>query len=133
MAGKIVADTLEHSTAGSLDTSYVVNGSAKAWVNFDGTGTIAARDSLAVSGLVDNGTGDYTISYTSSLANGNYSLNGNTILLGQRMGVIYANSSSQITATGSSRIRSLYTNNFTGGGQSDDQSFVSVQIMGDLA
>ena len=29
--GKIKADTLEHSTAGSLDTSYVVNGSAKAW------------------------------------------------------------------------------------------------------
>ena len=29
--GKIKADTLEHSTAGSLDTQYVVNGSAKAW------------------------------------------------------------------------------------------------------
>jgi hypothetical protein len=34
MAGKIIADQIEHSTAGSLDTSYVVNGSAKAWVNF---------------------------------------------------------------------------------------------------
>jgi hypothetical protein len=33
--GKIKADTLEHSTAGSLDTQYVVNGSAKAWVFFD--------------------------------------------------------------------------------------------------
>ena len=39
--GKIKADTLEHSTAGSLDTSYVVNGSAKAWVNFNGTSTFA--------------------------------------------------------------------------------------------
>jgi hypothetical protein len=32
MAGKIIADQIEHSTAGSLDTSYVVNGSAKACV-----------------------------------------------------------------------------------------------------
>ena len=35
MAGKIIADTLEHSTAGSLTTDYVVNGSAKAWIRFD--------------------------------------------------------------------------------------------------
>jgi hypothetical protein len=35
--GKIKADTLEHSTAGSLDTQYVVNGSAKVtWVNYTG-------------------------------------------------------------------------------------------------
>ena len=34
MAGKIIADTLEHSTAGSLDTQYVVQGSAKAWCKF---------------------------------------------------------------------------------------------------
>ena len=37
--GKIKADTLEHSTAGSLDTSYVVNGSAKRGLTFDGTAT----------------------------------------------------------------------------------------------
>ena len=37
--GKIKADTLEHSTSGSVDTQYVVSGSAKQWVNLDGTGT----------------------------------------------------------------------------------------------
>ena len=72
MAGKIIADTLEHSTAGSLDTQYVVNGSAKAWVNFDGTGTIAARDSLNLSGLTDVGTGRYTITVSSAFGNANY-------------------------------------------------------------
>ena len=35
MAGKIVADTLEHSTAGSIATNYVVEGSAKAWLNYN--------------------------------------------------------------------------------------------------
>ena len=45
---------------------------AKAWVNFNGTGTIAARDSLNVSSLTDNGTGQYGVNFTSSFANTNY-------------------------------------------------------------
>jgi hypothetical protein len=76
MAGKIVADTLEHSTAGSIATNYVVNGSAKAWVNFNGTGTIAARDSLNVSGLVDDGTGLYTVNFANSMDSSDYSSTG---------------------------------------------------------
>ena len=72
MAGTIIADTLTHSTAGSVTTDYVVNGSAKAWVNFNGTGTIAARDSLNLSGLLDNGTGDYTVTLSSAMSNANY-------------------------------------------------------------
>ena len=66
MAGKIIADQIEHSTAGSLDTSYVVNGSAKAWVNFNGTGAIAARNSLNLSSLTDHGDGQYGITYASA-------------------------------------------------------------------
>ena len=41
---------------------------AKAWVNFNGSGTVAIRDSQGVSGLVDNGTGDYTSNFTSSFS-----------------------------------------------------------------
>lgn len=72
MAGKIIADTLEHSTAGSIATNYVVNGVEKCWVNFNGTGTVAIRDSLSVSGLVDGGAGNYTVNYSSAAANTNY-------------------------------------------------------------
>ena len=74
MAGKIVADTLEHSTAGSVTTDYVVNGSAKAWVIFDGTGTIAADDSLNLSSLTDSGTGQYAQNFTSSFSATEYSV-----------------------------------------------------------
>jgi hypothetical protein len=42
--------------------SYVVNGSAKAWINLNGSGTISARDSFNLSGLTDNGLGSYKIS-----------------------------------------------------------------------
>ena len=84
MAGKIIADTLETGAGADIATSYVVEGSAKAWVNFNGTGTIATRDSLNVSGLVDNGTGDYTITLSSAMNNVNYCVTGGT-------GFAYAN------------------------------------------
>jgi hypothetical protein len=54
-------------------TTYSARGIAKAWVNFNGTGTIAARDSENVSSLTDNGAGEYSVNLTSSFANANYS------------------------------------------------------------
>jgi hypothetical protein len=59
----------------SIPTTFVTNGSAKAWVNFDGTGTIAVRDSLNLSSLTDNGTGDYTVNFSSAMDNVNFSSN----------------------------------------------------------
>jgi hypothetical protein len=53
-------------------TTYSARGIAKAWVNFNGTGTIAARDSENVSSLTDNGTGQYGVNFTNSFANTNY-------------------------------------------------------------
>ena len=56
----------------SVGTGYVVNGSAKAWVNWNGTGTVAIRDSLNVASITDNGTGDYTTNISSAMGNANY-------------------------------------------------------------
>jgi len=44
----------------------------RAWVNFNGTGTVAIRASFNVSSITDNGTGDYTINFTTALADVNY-------------------------------------------------------------
>jgi hypothetical protein len=49
---------------------------ARAWVNFNGTGTIAIRASGNVSSITDNGTGDYTVNFTTALADANYSVTG---------------------------------------------------------
>ena len=46
---------------------------AKAWVNFNGTGTVAIRASGNVSSITDNGTGDYTVNFTVAMADANYS------------------------------------------------------------
>jgi hypothetical protein len=45
---------------------------ARAWVNFNGTGTVAIRASGNVSSITDNGTGDYTINLTTALPDANY-------------------------------------------------------------
>ena len=73
MAGKIVADTLEHSTAGSIATNYVVEGSAKQWVDFSMAGT-TARDSLNLSSLTDSATGKFHASASSAFNNVNYAV-----------------------------------------------------------
>jgi len=57
---------------GGTNTTPIVEGIAKAWVNFDGTGTIAARDSLNVSSLTDNGTGDYTVNFSNAFGAADY-------------------------------------------------------------
>ena len=45
---------------------------ARAWVNFDGTGTVAIRASYNVSSITDNGTGDYTVNFTTAMPDANY-------------------------------------------------------------
>ncbi len=63
-------------TAAKLDGAQ--NGSApiyaaRAWVNFNGTGTVAIRASGNVSSITDNGTGDYTANFSTAMADANYS------------------------------------------------------------
>ena len=51
-----------------------VSGLAKAWVNFNGTGAVAIRASYNVSSITDNGTGNYTVNFTTAMADTNYSV-----------------------------------------------------------
>jgi hypothetical protein len=57
-------------------TTYSARGIAKAWVNFNGTGTIAVRNSENVTSLTDNGIGEYFVNLTSSMGNADYSISG---------------------------------------------------------
>jgi hypothetical protein len=47
-------------------------GVCRAWVNFNGTGTPAIRASFNVSSITDNGTGDYTVNFTTAMSDANY-------------------------------------------------------------
>jgi hypothetical protein len=131
MAGKIIADQIEHSTAGSLDTSYVVNGSAKAWGKFS-TGFTSVLDSLNISSLDDDGTGNGGANFSSAFANANYSTAQN---------VVWAiGTGNQVrTVAGDSQATSSFefsTGYVDGSGQwtyYDADIQPSVQINGDLA
>ena len=48
----------------------------RAWVNFNGTGTVAIRESGNVSSITDNGTGSYTVNFTTAMPDENYAFSG---------------------------------------------------------
>ena len=60
--------TISNQTgSASVPSDTVINGSAKAWVNFNGTGTVAIRASFNVSSITDNGTGNYFLNFTNPM------------------------------------------------------------------
>ena len=62
MASILRVNTLTDASSNNSTAMSTINqGTAKAWVNFNGEGTIASRDTYNVSGLTDVGTGTYTI------------------------------------------------------------------------
>ena len=71
----IKADTLSTlDGTKSITTDRVTQGVARAWVNFNGTGTVAIRASYNVSSITDNGTGQYTVNFTAAMPDANYSV-----------------------------------------------------------
>ena len=70
---KVNNDATFISDGGAVTNSNLVQGLCKCWVNFDGTASNAAsRDTFNVSGMTDNGTGDYTISINNDMSNDDY-------------------------------------------------------------
>lgn len=68
----------------------ITNSGVKAWISFDGTGTISINDSYNVSSITDNGTGDYTITWDTDFADTNYCVVGSEISAATR-GVSFSN------------------------------------------
>jgi hypothetical protein len=86
------ATATQLSTATGSAPSY----SARAWVNFNGTGTVAIRASGNVSSITDNGTGNYTVNFSTAMPNADYAIQGaifqtgNTSIQGITGGTGYA-------------------------------------------
>lgn len=91
-AGDANSNVVVNSTAtGFAIGTGGINGAqlAKAWVNFNGTSTVAIRDSYNVSSITDSGTGDYTINFSTALNNSNYSAVGSSrAVFGTRISLI---------------------------------------------
>lgn len=66
-----IVQTADGSGALKVQSNGVTT-NALAWVNFNGTGTVAIRSSYNVSSITDNGTGDYTVNFTTATTDANY-------------------------------------------------------------
>ena len=106
---------------------------AKAWVNFNGTGTVAIRDSFNVSSITDNGTGDYTMNLTNAMANVNYAITGTVGTIGSTgasdlfLGGGRQTNYSDVRTTGAARFAST-----NAAGAAEDGAIVSLVVLHSL-
>jgi len=135
MASELRVNTLKDANGNnSIATSTVAEGSAKAWVNFDGTavnGTVdltGVRDSFNISAIVDNNTGDYRIDINANMNSTDYVVSGS--------GYDHAGTADSYTvhmyhdlAAGSVEINNIRPSN----NASADTSYIGTTIHGDLA
>jgi hypothetical protein len=94
----------------------------RAWVNFNGTGTPAIRASGNVSSITDNGTGDYTVNFTTAMPDANYSTVGTSSFDTGTIGGDLVNTRATVSAS-VNVVNTLSTTN----GKRDPQ-FISVAI-----
>lgn len=81
----------------------------RAWVNFNGTGTVAIRASGNVSSITDNGVGDYTVNFTTAMPDANYSMcgwlgNNNTVSAFTINIINFQNTSARLQSKGTDNI-----------------------------
>lgn len=131
MAGTIVLDAITDGTGNTVSGSTVVNGSAKAWVNFNGnSGSVAIRAAFNISSITYNGTGDYTVNFTTARPNINYSAiacaSGDTTTWTTAVGMYTANGGTQETPTTSS-FRFVTTR---AGSIITDKTYILVSVFG---
>ena len=79
----IKTETLSTPSNSTVPVDTVVNGTAKAWVNFNGSGTVAISRAFNVSSITDIGTGYYTVNFTTAMPDANYALLGTSRLPSQ--------------------------------------------------
>jgi len=84
-----------YTSEGGAVTQNLVQGLGKSWINFNGTGTIATRDSLNVTSITDNATGDYYVTIANDMASVNYS----TTTAGRVGGGVSTNDAGENTVT----------------------------------
>jgi len=127
LRGIASAGDITVTSEGGAAAQSLQQGLAKVWVNFNGTGTIATRDSLNVSGLTDNGTGNYTVAYSNNMGSANYAL-GNS---GADSGTVFEcwlGSGYGLPTSSNTGLGSGYDTPVAA-----DLSIVTSMIMGDLA
>ena len=135
LTGTSTAGSIAVTGEGNSTTTNLQQGLDKMWIFFDGSGTVATKDSFNATSLTDNGTGDYTVDIVNDMGNANYA---------------YFLTVSQLRHTGTGfnfrgngfpgpvtasaiRVATLFIDATDGSGEAADVADVNISIKGDLA
>ena len=119
-----VGNNAIYTSEGTAVTQNLVQGLIKFWLNLDGESTISTRDSFNISGVTDNGEGQYTPAYSNNMSSVNYSMGNNTDYNGTEFPINCKN-----YATGTHLIQTVDADMSS----YMDHDLVNVHGMGDLA
>ena len=123
-----IANTSTHVSDGGAVTQNTVQGLAKAWLTLDGEGTIAITDSNNIATTTDNGTGDYSFTYTNNMGTAKHPVTGSVVGASTDYFFSYVTSEGVAQATTGNTTRNMhYSGNYQ---DCDPTHFV---IHGDLA
>jgi hypothetical protein len=110
----------------TVETGYVVNGSAKAWVNANGAGTVSIQESLNISSMFDVGVGVYSFTFSTSFQSTRHSTTASCAATAAGF-----DSFASLNPSPSAANQTLWCLDRTGG--AEDQEVVSFHSIGDLA
>lgn len=134
MASILRVNTLTDASSNNSTAMSTINqGTAKAWINFNGTGTIAARDSFNVASLTDEGVGAYQTNLTTSLDNANYAVSGSAGGLSGVSGCWHTTGFNTNSYNTANQTGSFHTQIYYSTSQVADIEFVYSALLGDLA
>ena len=135
MASQLKVDTITGVTTsgsvavtgeGNSTTTNLQQGLVKAWINLNGTGTIATRDSFNSASITDNGTGEYIDTFTNHMVNTTYSVSGESGTLG-------ANNENMFVCNFGRSTTGSRGSNMSDGGAAADRDLYCIMVAGDLA
>ena len=118
----IKTTTLSTQGGSTVPVDTVVNGTAKAWVNFNGQGTVAIRRAFNVSSITDTAVGYFRVNFTTAMPDANYSVLTGGAGAVDNHGVMQVQSSSVITTS------VIIQSGVTGGYNSQDNPYVFCAI-----
>ena len=125
----IKVTNLQDTSGGNSSTSEeIFQGRAKAWVNFDGTGTVAIRDDFNVSSITDNNTGIYTVNFTTAMANANYAVVTTSGMNSSGFSVLHDSGGGTERAP---TVNDFFIRHANSSGTTYDRKYVSVAVYGD--
>ena len=118
-------NTIQNTSAAHSSTpEQIAQGRCKAWVNFNGTGTVAIRDSFNVGSITDNGTGSYTLNFSTAMPSANY-----VLCMSGSTNNSYTRAGTQTPSSMTASTAAVQTANSSG--SSADREYCAVAIFGD--